>query len=161
MILRVCNKCKTEKDLLEFDKRKCDILGRAKICKACRKIYDKSKPRKIKSKEQSKKDRLKNKLRFLLKGARKRARKNNIEFNITKNDLILPDICPVLGIPITKENLGKFNDSSPSIDRIDNTKGYIKGNVCIISMRANKLKNNGTMEEHRKIVEYMLSHKNR
>jgi hypothetical protein len=46
-------------------------------------------------------------------------------------------------------------DSSPSLDRIDNSKGYVKGNVAVISFRANTLKNNATADELRAIANFM------
>ena len=44
---------------------------------------------------------------------------------------------------------------SPSIDRIDNSKGYVKENICVISMRANMIKSVGNSEEHQKIADYL------
>ena len=78
------------------------------------------------------------------------------EWTIDFGDLDWPTHCPILGIeldyftPVAQEN-------SPSFDQIDASKGYVKGNVHIISWRANRIKNNGTAEEHRKIADYLDS----
>ena len=87
--------------------------------------------------------------------ARYRSRRDNREFNITKADVILPKKCPVLGVPII---LG-HKHFGPSMDRVDNKKGYIKGNIRIISKRANTLKSDATREELKKIIEYIDKHK--
>lgn len=92
--------------------------------------------------------------RHMLNWARKRAKDKGIDFSITSEDIYIPDVCPVLGIPLFKGE-GSRTDNSPSLDRIDNTKGYIKGNVCVVSFRANALKNNGTVLEFKAIIEYM------
>jgi transcription elongation factor Elf1 len=68
----------------------------------------------------------------------------------------IPPVCPVLGIPIGV-GLGPFCDNSASVDRIDNDKPYEKGNIAVISMRANTIKRNGTAEEHRRIADWMDS----
>jgi len=63
---------------------------------------------------------------------------------------LLPKSCPILGMKLnyTREKGGKGRqDDSPSIDRIDNTQGYVVGNVHIISWKANRIKSNGTPEE--------------
>lgn len=91
----------------------------------------------------------------MLAGAKDRARATNIPFFLVLEDIIIPKVCPILGILLVpkrglskKDKLivgGRFN--SPSIDRIDNTKGYTKDNVQIISWRANHLKNTATLDE--------------
>lgn len=78
--------------------------------------------------------------------ARTRAREKNLEFNINLEDIYLPEICPILNIPICANNeKAKYN--SYSLDRIDSSKGYIKGNVAVISRMANTMKNDATREE--------------
>ncbi len=87
----------------------------------------------------------------ILYSSKFRANKNNVEFTITKNDINIPLICPILRHPIIKECIkgGKTGpkDNSPSIDRIDNSKGYIPGNIQIISNKANTMKSSATPEE--------------
>lgn len=83
-------------------------------------------------------------LMYLYTKALRRAAKNGLKFNIQLKDLVLPEKCPVLGIPIGPL-LGKTNGAS--IDRIDNSKGYVKGNVVIVSRRANTLKGNASIDE--------------
>lgn len=63
-------------------------------------------------------------------------------------------VCPILGIELDWFAESR-QENSPSFDRIDSSKGYVKGNVQIISWRANRIKNDGTAEEHRKIAEYL------
>jgi len=96
------------------------------------------------------------KKRYLVNKARDRSKTKNMEFNIDISDLDEPIVCPILGIEINWANLsGKVGENSPSIDRIDNSKGYIKGNVRVVSYKANSLKSNGTIEEFEKIIKYM------
>ena len=71
------------------------------------------------------------------------------EFNITIEDINIPEKCPVLGIPLVLhkgEGKGPKYDS-PSVDRIDSNLGYVKGNVRVISWRANTLKSNANYTE--------------
>lgn len=90
----------------------------------------------------------------LLADARKRAKKKGLQYDLTKEDLVVPEVCPVLGITLEVGD-GHRQPNSPSIDRIDNSKGYTRDNVAIISLRANALKNDGTIEELKAIVKYM------
>lgn len=82
--------------------------------------------------------------------------RRGIEFAITWEDVDWPTHCPIFGT-----ELNYFSDSScdrllaPSIDRIDPKKGYVPGNVAVISYRANRIKNDGSAEDHRKIAEYI------
>ena len=83
-----------------------------------------------------------------------RAKKDGTPFFIEPCDIIIPEYCPVLGLPLTF-NSGRPQDNSPSLDRINPDLGYVKGNVRVISYRANTLKNNASMEELLAVVEYM------
>lgn len=85
----------------------------------------------------------------MVQEAKSRAKKRSIPFEVSASDIKWNDTCPVLGIPITIErNKGRGGDyNSPSLDRIENDLGYVRGNVRVISNRANKLKNNMTKEE--------------
>jgi len=78
--------------------------------------------------------------------AKQRAKKSGIEFNLKSVDIQVPEKCPLLGIPI-KRGRGHCCDGSPTLDRINPTKGYIKNNVWVISYRANLIKSNATPEE--------------
>lgn len=85
------------------------------------------------------------------------ARQTGVEFTLTMEDLEWPTHCPVLGLELNYFPEGHRQENSVSFDRFDSTKGYIPGNVYICSWRANRIKNNGTLEEHKKIYEFMLS----
>lgn len=90
--------------------------------------------------------------------ARNRAREKGLDFNIDVGDIVVPEKCPALGIPIIRnEGVLGAGMNSPSLDRLDSSKGYIKGNVSVISWRANRIKCDGTAEEHEKIAAWMRS----
>ena len=91
--------------------------------------------------------------RLLLGTAKRRAKAKGLDFDITRNDIVIPQKCPVLGIPLVPYS-GSCNHNSPTIDRIDNSKGYVRGNIIVVSFRANSLKNNATMSELRRIVDF-------
>ncbi len=87
----------------------------------------------------------------MLSEARHRAKIKNLEFDIKKEDIIIPDMCPLLQIPL-KTAKGKLSPNSPSLDRIICEKGYIKGNIMVISTRANTAKGNLTLDELKLLV---------
>jgi hypothetical protein len=90
--------------------------------------------------------------------ARSRARAADVPCTITENDITIPEKCPVLGIPLVFGNSQKKKApewNSPSIDRLIPELGYVPGNIAIISHRANLLKNAGTLEEHKMLVEWL------
>lgn len=80
------------------------------------------------------------------KRAKSRAEKYGYDFNIEESDIIIPEVCPLLGIKIFCGDKDDY-ESSPSLDRIDNSKGYIKGNVWVISKKANSMKNSASAKE--------------
>ena len=83
--------------------------------------------------------------------AKQRAEKKGLEFNIDPTDCIAPEYCPILGIKLEEAEKEYFSENSPSLDKFYPSKGYIKGNVQVISMQANRMKNDGTPEEWIKI----------
>lgn len=95
--------------------------------------------------------------KHLLSNARQRAKSKGLEYRLTVEDVKIPRVCPVLGIRLIRA-AGYRGDASPSLDRIDNTKGYVSGNVCVISWRANALKRDSTIVELEKVVAYMRRH---
>lgn len=82
----------------------------------------------------------------MLWNSKKRAKEKGLEFNISVEDILIPDKCPLLGIPMYVQGK-KQTQNSPSLDRIDSTKGYVKGNVMVISMMANTMKHVATFEQ--------------
>ena len=102
-----------------------------------------------------------NKLKSQVSDAHKRAKKKNIPFDLKAEDLSIPERCEVLGIPLYRNvGTGRASPNSPSIDRIKPELGYVPGNVRIISNRANTIKNDATIEDLEKVLEYMKRHNN-
>lgn len=90
----------------------------------------------------------------LWKNARTRAEKKGIEFALTMDDVVIPEACPVLGFELIHGH-ASGKDNSPSIDRRDNSEGYTPANIQVISNRANRIKNDATIDELRRIITYM------
>jgi hypothetical protein len=88
----------------------------------------------------------KDKTMSMLYTAKHKSKREGIPFNLDKSDLFMPELCPLLGIKLNCDNT-IVSDSSPSLDRIFPDKGYVKGNVWIISNKANTMKNSATVEE--------------
>jgi hypothetical protein len=84
----------------------------------------------------------------LFRNAQIRAEKNNLPFTITLDDIVIPEYCPILNIKIKQGVKGNY-ECSPSLDRIDNTRGYVRGNIAVISSKANTMKNSATLEQLR------------
>lgn len=83
----------------------------------------------------------------IFRGARRRAKERGIPFSISAEDVVVPDKCPVLGLTLEISGGNHASELSPTLDRIENVLGYVKGNVLVISWRANRLKSNATIEE--------------
>ena len=130
---KVCCKCKETKDILMFSLDRSNKDGRHRRCRECDSAFRPSR---------------------LLSSAKSRAMKSNLDFNLELIDIIIPEFCPILGIKLNKNRI-KFGPDSPSLDRVDTTKGYIKGNVKVISHRANTMKSDMTKEQIRKLYEYV------
>lgn len=80
----------------------------------------------------------------ILTTCRTRCRKALIQFNIEAEDIQIPDVCPIMGVPFVF-GLGPNHPLGPSVDRIKPELGYVKGNVCVISRIANRIKSDCTI----------------
>ena len=92
----------------------------------------------------------------ILQDAKTRAKRKNIDFNLLLEDIVVPQVCPILGIPLYRSPTNRACPNSPSLDRIDCSEGYTKNNVQVISWRANDLKRDATLEEIEKLYVYMV-----
>lgn len=136
------------------DKKKAETLARQKEVKELKKI-EREKRIKILPTPKTEEELTERKLRKNILGAQRRALKRGLDFNLEYEKLEYPEYCPVLGIKI--EPLTSDRDSSPALDRFDNSKGYTMENVRVISHRANNLKKDATIEEMELILKYMKS----
>lgn len=89
--------------------------------------------------------------------AKQRCKQTGREFSISVSDISIPDVCPILGIELNA-NSGKSGAyrNSPSLDRIDNAKGYTKDNIQVISQLANAMKCHATNQELHNFAQWIL-----
>jgi hypothetical protein len=92
----------------------------------------------------------------VLMGAKCRAKTKGIPFNLSLEDIKIPEVCPVLKIPLVWGD--RLTNNTPTVDRVVPEKGYVKGNCVVISMKANRLKNNASKEDLEAILEYVTNH---
>lgn len=92
--------------------------------------------------------------RHMIYSARRRAKKYNVPFALSHTDIHVPKVCPVLGIRL-KSGVGRSTDNSPTLDRIRPHRGYVKGNVAVISSLANRIKTDATLEQVEKVLRWM------
>jgi len=164
--VKTCNTCKLIKSHSEFWKQRSNkdgLFGECKACSSKRNILWVEKNRVYtnkKNKASTRKKRLNDPKKALFCGAKYRAKQRGVLFLLNPDDFIIPEICPILGIPIkTKsgtatEMVRHWRDDSPSLDRIDGARGYIKENVVVVSLRANRIKSDATIEELMKIARW-------
>jgi hypothetical protein len=138
----VCVKCKEllPQNLFSYRVKTDPSQGIRDNCKKCSALKAK------KEKERRKNDWKYKPTLHMLNNSKQRAKSSGLEHDLTLNDIVIPDFCPVLGIKLeTGDRKNHYN--APSIDRIDNTKGYTKDNIMIISVKANILKKDATIDE--------------
>jgi DNA-directed RNA polymerase subunit RPC12/RpoP len=130
-VYRECTKCR---EIFEI-KSKTVV-----ICNKCNSIRVKSQSLEVK----------------MWRRAKSRALQRNLEFNIEITDIVIPEFCPILGIEL-KEHKGRSGGekTSPALDRIDNSKGYVKGNIIVISHLANMMKSSANNEELRLFAKWI------
>ena len=149
-LTKKCSSCQAVRDISFFHKDKTRNGGLNHRCKQC-------------AIEQSRQSSIKNPMvtvtGVMLKNARTRAKSKGIPFDLDREFLrsITPSHCPIFGIPLQwscfrSDKAGPLPDS-PSLDRIDPSKGYTRDNVWIISHKANTIKSNASHEELKLVTE--------
>lgn len=154
--MKKCSRCKEIQSKENFYKDISRPSGLSYICKFCKNskvsnYYINNKDKILSHKKKYRKKYNKSILGIMTR-IRKRAKIKGLDFNIELSDITIPTHCPLLGVKLEFDNEHGVNSNSPSVDRIDNTKGYISGNIWIISNRANVLKNNASLEELKLLV---------
>lgn len=156
--MKYCINCNTLLPLSQFNNDKTRKDGKYPYCKSCsrtcnrvagNKFYRINK-RRLLSKAKTFCDTVEGRSKRMLIAAKARAKKNNLPFNITIEDIIIPNKCPLLNVELTlySTKSGKSSDDTvASLDRIIPELGYTKGNIQVISKLANVLKNKATKEQ--------------
>lgn len=146
---RKCRICNQKKELTDFK-------GNRQCCRKCNNNKEWLRRKKDGSMKKWREEHQEN---IILTRIRVKCRKDKIPFNLELKDIIIPEFCPVLGLKLQKSDIqGNPLPSSPSVDRIFPDKGYVKGNIAIISFRANRIKNDATKEELQKVLDYVSNH---
>ncbi len=169
--VKTCSKCGSEGP---FNKNRCEPDGLQKWCKVCQKnasaksyaanpkkylartrAYQKAHPEQYKQYEATTKTRHPT-LRLWQK-AKQRAKARGIPFNLEPLDIVIPETCPLLGMRL-QAGLGRVQPNSPTLDRKIPSLGYVRGNVWVISHRANVMKNDATVEEVELLAKNLRAH---
>ena len=131
--MKTCSKCKKELPLSCFTKHSKNKDGLQGSCREC-------------NNKSSKEWNANNKDSLILKRLKERSVQKGLDFNLTVEDIKVPEKCPIFGFDLQRNHkIPMFN--SPSVDRIDPEKGYTKENIQVISQLANAMKQNATPEQ--------------
>jgi hypothetical protein len=165
--MKTCYRCKIEKEencfslFNKLNAKKEKVVYFQSYCKKCsnevrvehsRKFRDKYRANNIKhyqskGKFREKNRRIANRELFLFNSAKARALKQNVPFDITVEDIVIPKFCPLLEIEFNLTEMTKGNINAPSLDKIIPELGYVKGNIKVISLKANFMKSNASIKE--------------
>ena len=143
-LTKQCSACQKELAVTMFYRATKTKDGLQSQCKSCSAQSAKKSEQKYPIRNQTSK---------MVVKARLRAVEKKLDFNINQDYVrsLVVSHCPIFGMPLEwscyRKNSSGSLPNSPSLDRIDPTKGYVKGNLWIISQKANVIKNNATHEE--------------
>lgn len=162
---RTCSQCKVEQPIEQFS-WKDRFVRKTTRCLSCRRANYKADPIKARTSASAyykqNRESVLEKMRLrrrkdarvqMFKSARARATATGCPFGITLDDIQIPDKCPVLGIPLSVGESG-CHAGSPSLDRIAPAKGYVPGNIVVVSFRANTIKSDASIEELKRVVSF-------
>lgn len=150
---KICSKCGQEKDATDFSPRKDRPVGLYSCCKLC-----KSKSRASRYRERREDDPVHQWSVLMTNLARYRAKPSGMTVTITANDLFrevmaLDMKCRYCGRSLDFKASMKTRHGSPSVDRLDATKGYTPDNITVSCYRCNQIKSDATPGELRRIAD--------
>lgn len=151
MRYKICKHCDSDFIPANAGQKYCSVLCADRAAVLVKKAYRMQKATRLKNALKAATWKKNNYLKTRLEAVKHRAIKQGLIFSLTENDFTVPEVCPVLGIPMD----GRDKNHQWSFDRLVPEKGYVQGNVRIISMKANRIKNNATLEDLEKLVEYL------
>lgn len=137
---RPCTTCREMLSFSQFHKHASCLHGVNTVCKACRKPLSKGQWRKLPVEKR------------LWQQAKSRSKKLSREFTIVESDIRIPEVCPVFHVPFSNVPRSPY---APSIDRLDSKRGYTPDNIIIMTVRANLLKNDGTIREFEALLTFL------
>jgi hypothetical protein len=138
-----CKHCNITKSINEIVKMKKNKDGYGSTCKSCMKLA-------------SDKFRNENPIKQMISCTKSSAKKRGIYFDLKKEDLIIPKFCPYIGVELKFSVGNGLRCCAPTIDRIDNLKGYTKENIMVISHQANRLKSELSINELKNFAKNIL-----
>lgn len=94
---------------------------------------------------------------YTLARLRSAAKQKGLAFDLEREDIFVPEFCPILGLRLAALASGRGREDAPECDRLDARLGYVRGNVMFVSHRANRIKNDGSAAEHERIAAWMRS----
>jgi hypothetical protein len=157
--MKLCNECKQPNEFRKW-RRVCIVCDRKH---AIERYYTQKQNDPTFLQKHSEKERLNRRTPkgcqyALYSRAKSRAKRYQLDFNIVLDDIIVPERCPILGIPLVVSET--MSDCSPSLDRIIPSVGYVKGNIQVISAKANTIKSNDSLDELEKVYLWMKNFEN-
>lgn len=157
--MKICNVCLKEKPLDQFWTLRNAKDGKQRRCIECSKArweekFTRNAEARAALREKDKQRWDADVQGYLYTTAKKRAKKQGIEFTIEKDDIKVVDKCPITGVAMSRYR-GTLEHESYSLDRVDSTKGYVPGNVRVISWFANLAKSRLTLQEAENLCKYM------
>lgn len=144
--MKTCSLCGVEKPLHEFYRNRCGTHASCKPCYIQR------------NKEYQAKYRAGNRFAIRLRSCRARALEKNLQFNLTTDYLesIWTGVCPAFGVSLSID-AKRGEPGHAQLDRVDPGKGYVAGNVEWLSERANRIKDNATVDDLERILGWLRS----
>jgi hypothetical protein len=166
-VLKTCTKCKKPKDTSQFN-----VNGRCKdgidswcyVCKAAlskQYYWDNVETQRAKAKKYGQEHKeeiyarnVKHPDLYLWIHLKSRAKAFGLKFTLKPEDIVVPKLCPVLGIKL-RLSKGTVKDCSPTVDKLIPSKGYVPGNVAVISQRANRAKSDLSLKELKALTKWL------